>query len=393
MTVEPIYIVYLALLFLLLFFKESKLKAALIVVSFILIFVPTQAGSDYYTYKAYYETKFYWASGLIEPLYMYISNAFYSWGFSYDAFRFVWITSWTLLLCFSVYKMTKHFNFAFIILYAGYILYFLSAYRQFAAMSIAFFSFYLVFYKRWYIPGVILTFISGYIHRGGFLTFLWVGAYSALAFAIWIYAKVSKKDVSICTFEKWLMKFFNKHFILILLAFFFVRVVIYFASTIPTVYHFIASIIDYYYMGSKDLISFGMISRIILLFFIIWLYRYTEFNKQHNPIILFCMLCSLGYLAFPFTTWAGRFFNAGRMFECLVIPFIMVGMSSFEESEKKYVRTLDNVKYVSSSKALAVIAILVYLLMFYSQMTTQPGYSPFNNYIFEFFRDLFLGFV
>lgn len=388
MKIEPIFIIFALWLVLLLFFKESKSKAFIIYLSFVVIFVMSRCGADYDTYELHYNTDC--STMNIELFYKTISNFFHGIGLPYEQFRLIYLSVCLALLCYSLYNMTKRFTLAFLILYLGYLQYLLAAYRQFAAMAIAFWCFYQLFYKRRAILPLLASWAATQFHKSAYIVFAWCVVWAIVRIVVFIIEKKSNRKITYDKFFASLQKAIRKSWIFLLLVCLFARFAMYYITNIPFIYRICEKIVSSNYMG-KSLISIGLLSRTVILFLFLWMYPRAERNEKYNPIVLFYLLCMVGYMVLPFETFSGRLFNFGRIFEVILIPYLFDALYPYEKTEKQFVSVNQGGVYISSSKMFLWIVIIVYCFIFVRQLTIQKGYSPYVNVYFDAIISFFKG--
>lgn len=380
MVCSPIFIIYLVFLSALVFFPESRLKAAIIYLTFIFIFEASSFGADYNNYVGFYETN---CEGLgIESLYVVVTYYTKAVGIPFGTFRFLWGSVWVGLICYSIYKMNaKHFSLSFLLLYLGYPVYTLSAVRQLATMAIGFWCVYRMFYKRDVILPVLASFVSSHFHQSGYLYLMFFGVSGAIILISRIVGKIRKKPVSFAFPSKIFSKFCSYGWFIGVVAFVALRFVALPVSYREPFLSIIAKITGIY--NTRTLFSFGIFSRAILLMLIMWMYPHLDGKKDIAPVVLFYVACMAAYIIIPVETFCGRLFNNGRIFEVLLIPLFYERLSSYEKSEKKFMRGYGESCSLPAAKTFLVLCIAVYAVMFYRQMCTVDAYTEYTN-IFSF---------
>lgn len=384
MNCSPIFLVYLAFLLALLFFKDGRIKAIVIYVTFIFFFEASSFGTDYYVYRWYYVTDNYsWRH--MELLYVRFAQYCSYSGMSFEVFRFVWGSVWVGLICYCAYKMVgKHFNLAFIVLYLGYPMYTLSAIRQIASMAIGFWCVYRMFYKHDFIIPIIAAYVSALFHQGGYLYLIFCIVCAVAALIGCIYSKIRHNKNPFTASSRLFTKFCRYGWLIFLLLCVVGRYVSFRLSYVPAIEEIVANIIgdDYY---SHILYSFGMLSRGVLLALSMWAYAHIDKKSDVGPIVLFYVVCMACYLVLPFDTFAGRLFNNVRIFDVVIIPVIYSRLRSYERSERRLLHAYGESYVLPVSKVYVVLALAVYFAMFYQQMRTVAGYTDYTN-IFPFLR-------
>jgi len=383
MVCSPIFIVYLAFLLFLLFFRDNRLKAIAIYVTFIFIFEASSFGSDYSVYKGYYETNTYWRD--IEFLYLAISEYCGLIGMPFEIFRFLWGSTWVGLICYSMYKMNKrYFNLSFLIFYLGYLLYALSAFRQLAAMAIGFWCVYRMFYKRDYIIPLVASYLGVMFHKSGYIYFIFFAVCDVYLFLKSLVSKVRRKPLSLKKPSDRFSKICSWMWAILPLLCVAGRIVNYRLVEVAAVKQIIVNLIGSSYYA-KTLFNIGLLSRMALLMVTMWVYPHIDKKKEIGPIMLFYVICMAGYILMPMEAFAGRFFNNGRIFEVILIPVIYNRLLSYEQSERRFVNAYGGTYTLPIAKVYLFISLAIYFVIFYQQMSTQMGYSVYTN-IFPFLR-------
>lgn len=376
MNCSPIFFIYLAFLILLLFFKESRIKAIIIYVTFIFLFEAASYGSDYGSYKLSYYSDY--SGTAVEALYYYINYAFHHMDVPFGMFRFIWGSIWVGLICYSMYKMNKrYFNLSFIILFLGYPMYTLSAIRQIATMAICFWCMYRMYYKKDYILPVFASYLSAFIHKAGYLVFFWCAASAVAALVIFIISKVRGKKPSLAKLSNaftWLCK----KWLIVIPLLIIIRVGVYYLGNKEPFYSLFLKIVSAFYNG-KTLLSFGVLSRGVLLALSMWMYAHVDGKRKTGPIMLFYTLCIAAYIVFPYETFSGRLFNNGRILECALIPMIYGGLKNFDKSERKFLEGYDEKYVLPASKCYLLLCLAIYFVMFMQQMSLPYSYSDGTN--------------
>lgn len=383
MNCSPIFIVYLIFLLALLFFKDGRIKAIVIYVTFIFFFEASSFGTDYGMYYWYYVTRYHWR--YCEILYRQVTDCFSLIDVPFGVFRFIWGSVWVGLICYCVYKMVgKHFNLAFIVLYLGYPMYTLSALRQLASMAIGFWCVYNVLFKHKFVIPIIAAYVSALFQQGGYLYLIFCSACAVAALIGRIYSKISRKQNPLAAPSRLFTKFCRYGWLIFLILCFVGREIAFRISYVSAIQEIVLKIMDAVYY-SHIRFSFGMLSRGVLLALSMWAYAHIDKKSDIGPIMLFYVLCMACYVILPFETFAGRLFNNARIFDVVIIPVIYSRLRSYERSERRLLHAYGESYVLPVSKVYVVLALAVYFAMFYQQMRTVAGYTDYTN-IFPFLR-------
>lgn len=353
---HPIYLIFPLCLVFLLLFKESKLKTVLIVLSFILIFVFAETGADYDGYKHIY-TNALENQVHGEILFVSLCKFFSALEVSYNVFRIIFLSSFTILFAYSLNKLSKNFTLSFLISYLLYVIYFVSALRQFATMAILFFTLHLYLNKNKIALPITLNFIAIFIHR------LAIVQLAILVFII-LYEKLIKKRNYI---EKQLLK---KWLIIIISACLITRVGI-FVLLRTSIGASLMRLLPY---PELSIFNLGLIARVVLLICLTNLYVNSNDSPNTNLLFSVYFIGILLYLIFPSELIMGRLINNIKMLEILLIPSLIVSFNIQEVNSSKKSLVL---------KICLILLIVVIVLIFFSQMINQSGY---NSYTHMFWR-------
>lgn len=352
--IHYMYIVFALFLFLTCFLKNTKAKAALTVISFVLIFVCSEIGADYGGYKYIYENC---SDPNVhgETLYLLICKMFLSLHCSYELFRVIFLTSFLILFVIGVYGLSDDFSMSFLFCFLTYLIYLISAYRQFATISIFVFSLYLLLRKTNAVVPIILNFLAIFIHK--------LAVLQLFVILIIIFYKSfkprSKFDISPLKL--------NLHF-LIISGCLVVRLGLYFLLNVGSVQAFLSS---FDYTSNVTMINNGLLSRLTMLVLILIVADYKQIDENTSLLLFIYYFAILLYCAVPFELIMGRLVNNFRILEIIIIPNLM-----FSKNKKPF--KLKRERYFS--EACKLMMICVACTVFIVQLVTQIGYVPFVNY-------------
>lgn len=359
-----IYIFFLIVLVFCLLFKESKTKAIFITLLYILIFVFAETGADYGGYKYIYENcNLPTVHG--EPLFLLICKLMNMLGVSYEMFRVLFLTIFTIILNYSIYKLSVNFTLSFTIMYMVYTIYLVSAYRQFATMAIFLLSIYLFFFRNKKLSVILLNLIFVFIHKVAIVQLV-------LFIILWIYKFFVKSDKSV---ERVVVR---KFFFLIMFFVLMFRVGLYFVLSNQFIYNVISDITNY---PQTSLINFGMISRLALLIIITDLFLQSSKNIKWDIIYSIYFISIIFYLIMPYELLMGRLVNNIRILEIVLIPNLL--------NSHVLGKRIDEYKHynVFSIRKKNIIHICLFVLVtgfiFSSQMLNQGGYDIFNHMVWR----------
>lgn len=348
--------------------KNNKIKFVITYLLFVFLFVMAQCGPDYFNYEYLYNNYSVRNDLHGEPLYVLINKFFYLIGIPYWVFRLIYLSAFLLLFLYSLNKLSFNFIYSFIISYLMFLVYFISAYRQFATISIFMFSICLMFYKKGLkneIITLILNTLIVFIHT--------LAIYQLLIFvAFFIYHRICKKEVKID--KEWLKRNIVKILIIVLSC----RVLIYFFAYIP----YIQSVFDWIpYFKNLKLINLGFLSRAMFLSIILYLYFKTGDKRNNDSIYLIYFVSMLIYFILPFDTIVGRLINNIRFLECVFVPNLIISNKEFNNMYSKNYYKHKNVK-----NFIILLVCFTAFSVFFSQMLFQDGYDNYRNIVYLIFN-------
>lgn len=353
---HPIYLIFPLCLSFLLLFKESKLKTLLITISFILIFVLAETGADYDGYKEIYE-KCLNKEVHGEWLFVVLCKFFNIIDVSYNCFRVVFLTTFTILFAYSLSKLSKNFTLSFLLSYLIYVIYFISALRQFATMAILFYTLHLYLNKNKIAIPITLNVVAIFIHK------MAVVQLTVLLLMI-LYEKLIKKKNFI---EKQLLK---KWFLIIISSCLVVRVGI-FILLRTSIGTNIMGMLPY---PELSVVNLGLIARIAILICLTNLYVYSKDSANSNMLFSIYFIAMLLYLVFPSELIMGRLMNNIKMLEVILIPSMLLSFKIKEINEGKNLFIL---------KICLIVLIIVIVLIFFSQLINQVGYDYYMHMLWR----------
>lgn len=360
---HPMYLIFPLILVFSCLFKNTRLKAVILTIAFVLVFICAETGADYLGYKYIYDNCLK-KEVHGEFLFIAICKGFNKIHISYNLFRVIFLTTFMSVFTFSLCKLTKNFSLSFLIAYLSYIVYFVSAYRQFATMAILLLTVYLYFYKKQRILSILLNLVAVFIHKLAIIQFL-------IFVVLFIYQKMTKREKAI---EKFVLR---KNFIYIILGCLVVRFIAYILLSYTVLGAIYSGLVDY---PQLSLINFGLISRLVVLMLLTHFYIESDESNETNIIFSIYFIGMLLYIAFPAELIMGRLINNVKLLEIVLIPILM-----FKQYGNMKPNTKHNKNIVKFSQ---IMIVFVLCLVFCSQMINQVGYGTYSHMLLEVINDL-----
>lgn len=349
--IEPIFIVYFVFLVAMCRAKNRKRAMITVYVSFFVLFICSKCGADYYSYKSIYEevglgVPFQNIHG--EILYLLI-NRLASFVMPFEAFKIIYLAFFVFLLCYSLYKITPDPVIAFLLVYCGLTLYLLSSLRQFATISLLFYSILLVKRKKKF-GALLITFVSGFIHVGGFVGFIVVCCFM-------IYRK-NEKPITLLSLS-----------IMIVFA-----VVLRLIFVILLRYESVASIMNIVtvYTGVR-FFTVGVLSRIVELVLLSIAGNKLRSDSFHTRLFNVYCFAMLLYLAVPIEFFMARLLISFRFIMAMLMS-VFIGNNGQAYAIKS--NRSKQIKFVSVASMF-----VLYVVLFVYQLAFQIGYTPYKHII------------
>jgi hypothetical protein len=326
----------------------------------------SETGSDFESYRILYEQvgKNIPLSEIHgENLFLFLMRISNNLGLSYYAFRVVYLSAILGVFLNAVNKMTPNFALTFFMLMLGFIIYVVSAYRQFATMAFLLYAFYFLLYKRKALAAVLFAVVATLFHISGVIGLVFILAHCILR-PNWV--QTAKK-------------YFTGSFMYLLIAVAFAfRLFIYFYGS-RFFYSFVGAYPD------TVILSFGVLSRLVVLVFVasqIRIFAKTnqdaKLTKKVCTLYGFYFISLLLYFAFPFELVMGRLTNNARILDIILIPHIL----HYFLAQRKQLPTKERSKTRRINFA-AMSVVAVYGAMYIFQLLMQGGYSNYTHFLFK----------
>lgn len=311
----------------------------------IVIYHFSKNGADFYGYEMLYK---YIASGVSiflvhgEIGFNFLMRVFSGLGIDYIFFRISYLLIITILFNHYLKKMSVNANFSIFLWNSIYIIYIMSALRQYLSMLLCLISFYYLSKRRRYLFNLV-----------------GLGFHSTSIFPLLFFAiKRKMQNIIILT---------RKAYLFIILISVLIRYVVpFFIIQLINVLNYfgIAKTASSYIGASDSLLSLGLWSRLVICFIFIFYLRQIEKNKNIAIYFNFYFLGVCLYLLIPYDLIAGRLTNLSKMFEIIIIPYLIFN----KKIKERYI--------------LFFIFIIYGILILINQLVNQVGYFPYENIVF-----------
>ncbi len=360
--IEPIFLIFPSICLLLSFDKRrnSKIRFLFLTVSFILIYSFSLNGADYDGYNSLFEEVLVGSSireihgELGYGLLMVIAQKI---GMNYQIFRIVLLTVTSIVLFSMLYKMTPNFPLSVFFFTTLFIIYTISAYRQYIVMA---------FSLVW-----IYEFIGGDKRKAmiGFvgLLFFHITAIIPIFFVL-IYKFIREEQTAN------IKAFINKNGILFIAIAFIFRILNFYILKIGIVNNILEIIISNRADINPTLFSSGLASRTIFLFFMVLLFQCKSKDNKLLVLLFDCYYIGMIlYILVPLEFFMGRLMNSVNVLSTIIVPYMV-----YSHDDDRY---SDNT-VISNNRIVLSILIIVSYVVLINQLSNQVGYTPYINYLF-----------
>ena len=359
-TIEPIYyllpLVSLACAFLGIGNRKG-VKVAL-AVAFVLIYSLSLNGSDLEGYREIYRRT---GEGELlgsihgEAGYYYLMKLSFILGFNYITFRAILLTVTSIVLFYSIAKLSQNFALSVFFVTTMFIVYTISAYRQYIVIAFSIFEIYQYGcgHKRRAIIGLII------------LLFFHITAILPLGCVIYHHlfrGQKTEKQVS----------FIKTHYVKLIILALALRVVMTIALSIGPIRAILASILSVHASPKTTLISFGLFSRLLFVIVVSYMYyRASEVEPTTRLIFWYYYISILLYIILPLEFVMGRLMNNASILVAVLIPVLRYDQDRREEQIGiLQIRRISSVILITEMVALVVLT---------NQLLHQDGYTPYLN--------------
>lgn len=359
-AIEPVFFILpaISLLFVFLGVGNRKGIKVFLIITFILIYSFSLNGSDFEGYGALYQM-----TGRGEPLsnvhgepgYYYLMKLSITLGLDYIAFRSLLLTITSIVLFYSISKLSENFALSVFYVSTMFIVYTISAYRQYVV--IAFSIYYIYQYGRGRKKIALL----------GLISLLLIHVTAILPIACVIFHHVYKGGKT----EKQII-FIKTNYIKLIAAVLIIRVAMTAALSFGPIRGVIISILSGHASAKPTLLSFGLISRLVFVIIVSYMYHRAEEVKPTTRLLFWYYFVSiLIYLMIPLEFAMGRLMNNASILLAILIPVLRYDYDKTEEQPGILrIRRVSAVILITEFVALAVLT---------NQLLHQDGYTPYRN--------------
>ncbi len=333
---------------------------------FILIYSCSLNGADYEGYKILYNyiiegRNFSEIHG--ELGYKILMTVFTKLGVGYDLFRLILLSGVTGVLFYSVHKMSPQFALSVYFISTMFVIYTISAYRQYIVMAFSVFWIYRynLGKKKEAILGTSLLIL---FHSTALISFTF----------LMIYSIVKEK-----TLQQY-FKFLKRNGLLLFFCAFLIRIIIFIALRQPFINGFVQRILSVHASASPTLISTGLLARaaFVIILFIMFNIKYINQNLIRMLAIYYFTGMFL-YICIPLDFVMGRLMNNVSILSSILIPLIVYNMKINEKETQ-----VDYQRYIQQKKDLFLCLIflgIIAVVILINQLMRQSGYYPYENII------------
>lgn len=344
--------------------KTSTFVHVFLAISFIVLYSFSLNGSDFIGYQGIYErigsgASFRQVHGEIGFYYlMKLSNLL---GLSYVAFRVLLLSAISALLYYSLHKVSLNFPYSVFIVTSMFVIYTISAYRQY--IVIVFSLMWIIKYcegKRW----------QAIIGTAFLLLFHATAVLPLFCLLLHLFSGKQAEDRN--------NGFFMQNYIILIIVALGIRIFITAALGIKAVNDLISMILAGHSTANPTLLTFGLLSRLVMMFIISHLYCKNNSRMERLTSIIFWyyFISMFLYISVPLELVMGRLMNNANILIAILIPALMYEKIQDEGSETKILnKTNESIISFSIMTALAMIILI-------NQLLSQDGYTPYMNILF-----------
>ena len=363
-NIEPIFVMFplICLFFHITNIKTSKWLHFILIVSFILIYPFSLNGSDIDGYRQHYTMVEYGASvedNAQEIGYYYLMKLAVNLGWDYLTFRVILLSTLAIVLFYSIRKLTDDLPLSMFFISTMFVIYTISAYRQFIVIAFS------IWWLYQYGCGRKLKAIIG----TSLLLLFHVTA--ILPLGCMVYKWYSTKS----RLEKSTNRF-KRYFTIIIFSTIIIRIAMNFLLETGIVNAIMRNVLGAHASPDPTLFSFGLISRMFFLFFITYLYRASGTEDGMIRLLFWYYFVSITlYIAVPLEFFMGRLMNNANILSAALIPML--------RKDIVYGNRLHDVRVKGKTVILiTVILEVLALTILINQLANQNGYTPYLNLLF-----------
>ena len=360
-AVEPVFVIIPLVCFFIQFTNLQKKKSVffLLTVAFILIYSFSLNGSDISGYYAHYkmvERGESLANNAQEIGYYYLMKGAVSLGLDYVSFRILLLSSLTLAMFHTIRNFAKDFALSLFFISSMFIIYTISAYRQYIVIA---FSLYWIYH---YCHG------KEKIAIAGMATLLLFHVTAILPLACMVFSSIQRRR----KIEKNVDKF-KKYFLIILISALFCRVMITFLLQTSFFNALTSGVLGDHASANPTLFSFGLVSRTVFLIVITYYFRVSKtLNSSIKFLYWYYFVSIMFYIAIPLEFVMGRLMNNANILCAVLIPML----------KREFKEGLFSLLYGYNKRKVNALLFMLEIVAFailINQLVNQDGYTPYMN--------------
>ncbi len=363
--IEPIFVIFPLICLLCAFLGKrfNKLFFPLISVAFLCVYTLSLNGSDILGYRDIYtlisspET---FDSAHSEIGFKYLMLLCNKLNVSYLAFRIGFLAVNTLVLFYTIFRLSPNFSLSLFFLTTMFVIYTISTYRQYSVMCFSLYWFYYYSKKKNPLPFIGIA----------LLMLIHISAAVPLIFLI-IYAFCNKRRM-----ERNSLKLSRRVVIWVAFAFI-LRFLFILLMQLELVREIMRVLTRGYSDYDVSVVSFGLISRVAFMLGIsIMFYIKKPQDKLTVMLFLFYFMGMFLYIVVPFVDFMGRLMNNIHVICVILVPMLFIKKDNDVSGLQSNLLASDRINVIQCVMTILVLTAVVILL---NQLLNQNGYTPYLN--------------
>ena len=360
--IEPVFVVFPLVCLFLYWIGLGNKKAIkhLLMIAFILIYSFSLNGSDFEGYRIQFRGVGEGASASAlhgELGYYYLVKLFVALGADYITYRIILLSLCSVVLFYCYSKMSDNFALSVFFLSTMFVVYTISAYRQYIVIAFSILCIY--YYDLGNEKRAIIGLVGlGFFHFTAILPLELLICYKVLS--------GRKKRKQIQTFQN--------HYLMILCFALLMRVIITILISVDPIKSLVGRIVEGHASARPSLFSFGLVSRIVIFLCVSYIYRRSWVYKTSTQILYWYYFISIVlYIVIPLEFAMGRLINNANIILSVLIPALRY----------QYNMKHDRAGTISLTgiSSILMVSIFVAMTVLVNQLYHQDGYTPYLNYL------------
>ena len=371
--IEPVYFIFPAVCLLISLVKPhtGKHLSSVLGTAFIFVYSFSMNGADYTNYKILYNAI---ATGhSLTSVHGEIGYNILVWiccrlGISYPAFRLLLLVTVSVVMLVAVYKISDNFGLSMFFITSMFLIYTISAYRQFIVMAFSLLWMY-VFSKGQHRKAIIGTL---------FLPFFHISALVPLGLMI-LFDLVPRQRT-----ERAIV-FIRKNIYYLAAIACVLRVLNTVLLKMGPVRAIVAKILAGHASPQPTLFTFGLVSRVAFIILLGYMYSVRRPKDELTHMLYwYYMFGMLIYVAVPLELFMGRLMNNVNILSAVLVPLLLYGRREPAEKDP-HLSAETGHKLLNNLKLSATALVLVAFAVLLSQLLKQGGYYPYANILSSWF--------